>query len=119
MSRARLPIAITIALTSVAACRGGAPVGPLSPPDPTLDAPIGLETQLPSALEERLEVLASDLESARDEHHVVGMALAVVKDDSLVFARGFGVADQSGNVPATPETLFSIGSSTKAFTAVP
>src|SRR5690242_11132460 len=49
--------------------------------------------------------------------HVPGLAIAVVKDDKLVWARGFGQRslDEAGKVDI--DTLFSIGSNTKAFTA--
>ena len=107
-----------LALVSLlSSCRAAAPLGPQSPPDPTLDKPIGIETQLPSELDQRLAELSETLEAARVEHHVPGMAIAVVKDDAMVFARGFGNADLEGGTEVTPETLFSIGSSTKAFTA--
>ena len=45
------------------------------------------------------------------------MAIAVVKDDEVIFARGFGLADLENETPVTPETIFAIGSATKAFTA--
>ena len=45
-----------------------------------------------------------------------GLAIAVVKNDSVVFARGYGVREigKAGAVDA--RTLFAIGSSSKAFT---
>ena len=46
-----------------------------------------------------------------------GLAVAVVRNDSLVFARGFGVRELGKNDPVTPNTLFAVGSTTKAFTA--
>ena len=45
------------------------------------------------------------------------MAIAVVKDDEVIFVRGFGLADLDNEKPVTPETVFAIGSATKAFTA--
>ena len=45
------------------------------------------------------------------------MAIAVVKDDEVIFVRGFGSADLKNETPVTPETIFAIGSATKAFTA--
>ena len=45
------------------------------------------------------------------------MAIAVVKDDVVVFVRGFGLADLKNETLVTPETIFAIGSATKAFTA--
>lgn len=48
---------------------------------------------------------------------VPGLALAVVKGDSVVFARGFGKRNLTTGDVVTPQTVFAIGSSTKAFTA--
>ena len=48
---------------------------------------------------------------------IPGLAIAVVKDDSVVFAQGFGVRKLGDPAPVTPRTLFAIGSCTKAFTA--
>jgi len=45
------------------------------------------------------------------------MALAVVKDDEVILAHGFGVTNVEQETPVTPETIFAIGSSTKAFTS--
>jgi CubicO group peptidase (beta-lactamase class C family) len=52
------------------------------------------------------------------ENHVPGLSLAVVKDDQIIFARGFGSRNLKENLPATPETLYGIGSCTKSFTAL-
>lgn len=68
-------------------------------------------------LAERLARLEARLEEARQEHHVPGMALAVVRNDEVILSRGFGVANVETSTPATAETIFAIGSSTKAFTA--
>jgi CubicO group peptidase (beta-lactamase class C family) len=51
------------------------------------------------------------------EKNVPGMAVAIVKDNKIVFAKGFGVANVETNLQVTPDTLFQIGSITKSFTA--
>jgi CubicO group peptidase (beta-lactamase class C family) len=51
---------------------------------------------------------------------IPGIAIAVVSGDSVVWQKGFGVASLEEGAAApliTPETLFQIGSLTKAFTA--
>lgn len=68
-------------------------------------------------LARRLAVLEGKLEAAREEQHVPGMALAIVKDGQVVYAKGFGVRDLDTKEPVTPDTVFAIGSTTKAFTA--
>jgi len=47
---------------------------------------------------------------------VPGLALAVVRDGKLVLAEGYGYRDLEKKVPVDAETLFAIGSSSKAFT---
>jgi len=57
------------------------------------------------------------IEEVRAEWRVVGLAVAVVKDDSVVYARGFGVRRLGEAGPVDEHSLFAIGSNTKAFTA--
>ena len=44
------------------------------------------------------------------------MAVGIVKDGVLVFARGYGVRQLGRPEPVDADTLFQIGSNTKAFT---
>jgi len=48
--------------------------------------------------------------------NVPGLALAVVCGGEVVYARGFGYRDLEAQLPMTPDSLFAIGSTTKAFT---
>src|SRR5690242_9381266 len=48
---------------------------------------------------------------------VPGVSIAVVDDQRVVFARGYGMADVANKVPATPETLYRAGSLSKLITA--
>jgi CubicO group peptidase (beta-lactamase class C family) len=52
---------------------------------------------------------------ARDQ--IPGVAVGVVERGHLVFARGFGYRDVDSHQPVTPDTLFPLGSCSKAFTA--
>jgi CubicO group peptidase (beta-lactamase class C family) len=57
------------------------------------------------------------IQHALQAWQVPGLAIAVVKNDSVVLAKGYGVREL-GKVGAVDErTVFAIGSSTKAFTA--
>lgn len=49
---------------------------------------------------------------------VPGLAIAVVKDDSVVFAKGYGVRELGKPGAVDAGTRFAIGSTTKAMTAV-
>jgi CubicO group peptidase (beta-lactamase class C family) len=51
------------------------------------------------------------------EWEVPGLAIAIVKDDRIVLAKGYGVRKLGDPTPVTERTLFAIGSSSKAFTA--
>ena len=46
-----------------------------------------------------------------------GLAVAVVKSGEVVLLEGYGLRDETSRAPVTPDTLFAIGSATKAFTA--
>ena len=45
------------------------------------------------------------------------VAVAVVRNGKVVYAKGFGFADLENNVPAAPHTVYRLGSITKQFTA--
>jgi CubicO group peptidase (beta-lactamase class C family) len=68
-------------------------------------------------LQQKLDLLVEQLEQQRQTHHIPGMAIAVVKDDEVILTHGFGNASVEKETPVTPETIFAIGSSTKAFTS--
>jgi CubicO group peptidase (beta-lactamase class C family) len=50
------------------------------------------------------------------KHDVTGLSIALVDDQRVVWAAGFGYADRDGKVPAAPETVYRAGSISKLFT---
>jgi CubicO group peptidase (beta-lactamase class C family) len=64
-----------------------------------------------------LEKLDVYLRKAREDWNVPGFAIAIVHEDNVVFARGYGVRELSRTEPVDEHTLFAIASNTKAFTA--
>jgi CubicO group peptidase (beta-lactamase class C family) len=48
---------------------------------------------------------------------VPGISIAIVRNDSVLYTKGFGVLAVGGSTPVNEQTLFEIGSSSKAFTA--
>ncbi|HEY2027165.1 MAG TPA: serine hydrolase [Gemmatimonadaceae bacterium] len=48
---------------------------------------------------------------------VPGLSVAIVRNDSVIYTKGFGVRRAGGSTPVDDHTLFEIGSSSKAFTA--
>ena len=53
-----------------------------------------------------------------DRHGVPGAALALAKEGRLVLAKGYGWSDISRDEAVQPDTLFSLASLSKSFTAV-
>jgi CubicO group peptidase (beta-lactamase class C family) len=64
-----------------------------------------------------LSALDADVERARREFEIPGLAVAVVKDGRVVLARGYGLRRLGAPEPVEAGTLFAIASNTKAFTA--
>src|SRR6266498_3553382 len=60
----------------------------------------------------RPEILAN-----MQQDHISGLAIAVVDDQRILWAEGFGYTDWDKKIPVTPSTLFSIQSMSKSFTA--
>ena len=55
--------------------------------------------------------------SQRSEHQLSAVTVSVIHGDSLIFARGYGLADIDSNQPVqVNQTLFRIGSVSKTFT---
>jgi CubicO group peptidase (beta-lactamase class C family) len=54
---------------------------------------------------------------AREDWKVPGLAVAIVADDKVLLARGYGVREAGKFEPVDEHTLFAIASNTKAFTA--
>jgi CubicO group peptidase (beta-lactamase class C family) len=48
---------------------------------------------------------------------VPGLSVAIVRNDSVIYTKGFGVLAAGTTTPVNEQTLFEIGSSSKAFTA--
>jgi len=68
-------------------------------------------------IDERLSGIENDLNEILEVTKAAGFAVAVVEGDKLVYAKGFGYRDYENKIPADANTLFAIGSCTKAFTA--
>lgn len=66
----------------------------------------------------RLASIEERAEKRRAELGIPGMSLVIVKDDEVIFSKGFGYKDLEKKVPVTPDTQFPIASATKAFTGL-
>ena len=64
-----------------------------------------------------LQGLDSFVEQGMGDWGIPGLAVAVVKNDRVVFARGYGVLGHEDDRPVDEHTLFGVASVSKAFTA--
>jgi CubicO group peptidase (beta-lactamase class C family) len=80
-----------------------------------LFTPLSAKKKTPEAY---LKGLDKFITERMEEWKVPGLAISVIQDSRLVYSEGFGFRDADKNLPVTPQTLFAIGSCTKAFTAV-
>src|SRR5262245_55766889 len=74
--------------------------------------------QQPPDLAEKLAKIEKEIEEKRKELGVPGVAVAIVKDDKVIFQKGFGLRDVERKLPVTADTVFAIASATKSFTAM-
>jgi CubicO group peptidase (beta-lactamase class C family) len=65
----------------------------------------------------RFEGLESMVNQILKEWNVPGVSISVVEKNKVLFTGGFGYKDFENKKPVTENTLFAIGSCTKAFTA--
>lgn len=79
---------------------------------------IALLLAFPSQAQNSKKVSKLDkrLQKVMDLSNCPGMAVAVVEKDKIIYAKGFGFKDYENKKPVDTQTLFAIGSCTKAFT---
>ena len=81
-------------------------------------AQVRAQAQSPAELEAKLAAIEKAVEEGRQKRGIPGLSLVIVKDDRVIYMKGLGYRDFERKVPVTPDTLFAIGSSTKAFTSM-
>ena len=67
--------------------------------------------------DKRIAELEPQFEKVLKDWKAVGFAIAVVNRNKVIYSKGFGYRDYDKKIPVTTNTLFAIGSCTKAFTA--
>jgi CubicO group peptidase (beta-lactamase class C family) len=80
----------------------------------TVGAPASAQAQSAAVVQE----LDGYIRKAHADSGGAGVAIAVVRNDSVLFARGYGIRAVGKPEPVTPNSMFAIGSNTKLFTAV-
>jgi CubicO group peptidase (beta-lactamase class C family) len=67
---------------------------------------------------EAMHLLDTWLQAKLEYDDIPGISVGVVHDQDLVWSAGYGYADVAARRPATPETIYSICSISKLFTAI-
>jgi CubicO group peptidase (beta-lactamase class C family) len=90
---------------------------------------VSLNAQLPSALpgreihdtssqdKKRLERFEKQVDDLRTLLKIPGMSAVIIKDQKVLWAKGFGFADLENRIAATPDTVYHLASITKTFAA--
>src|SRR5690349_721118 len=72
----------------------------------------------PASPAAKLQAIDELADRAMKEWKVPGVALAVVQDGKVIYAKGYGFRDVEQKLPVNTSTLFPIGSITKSFTSL-
>jgi len=67
--------------------------------------------------DERLSNLDKDIEFLVGKYNALGLAVAIVERDSIIYSKGFGYRNREKKLAMNSETLLPIGSATKSFTS--
>lgn len=72
----------------------------------------------PTPPSDALRYIDAWLEAQQAYDHLPGLSVGIVKDQELIWSKGYGVSDLKKKTPATSQTLYSICSITKLFTSI-
>ena len=68
---------------------------------------------LPDSLVKKIDRLFADV----DRNNSPGCAVGIIRNDSLIFGKGYGMANLEYDIPITPATIFHMASVSKQLTA--
>jgi len=82
--------------------------------------PVSASLGIPHALsqESAYSSFGDELWKLATDNGVPGLSVAIVRDQQIVWATGFGLSDIEKGIPATENTLYRLASVTKPFAAV-
>lgn len=69
-------------------------------------------------MSQNFELVESFILDRISKTRIPGLSIALVKDGEVIYSKGFGFRDVDSGLPATPNTIYGIGSVTKSFTAL-
>ena len=64
------------------------------------------------------QVIDALVRDSLKQWNVPGLAVAIVRDDRLIYLKGYGVRELGRPEPVTPDTIFPLASCTKSFTSL-
>lgn len=78
----------------------------------------GAQSDAKEPLSDALRYIDEWLEAQQAYDRVPGISVAIVKDQDVIWSKGYGFSDVKKKIPATTETVYSICSITKLFTSI-
>ena len=81
------------------------------------EEPAKAASAVAARVQELIPEIEAYVESGMKGFELARLALGIVVDDKLVYAKGFGVSGKTRRAPVDPRTIFQIGSTTKGFLA--
>ena len=66
----------------------------------------------------QLDSLESFINQLMEDFEVTGLSIGIVKNDSIIYSKGFGTRKINENLPVNENTIFGIGSISKSFAAL-
>jgi CubicO group peptidase (beta-lactamase class C family) len=78
---------------------------------------LGANTAFCQAVPEATAKKIDSLFKQRDNKKSPGCAVGIIRNDTLIYAKGYGMANLENSVPITTQTVFEMGSVSKQFTA--
>jgi CubicO group peptidase (beta-lactamase class C family) len=118
------PRTLALLALALAGCGAGGPSAPVAPSNagqafaPAPPAYTFTDPDRKKKLASAFPALDAIAEEELRRQNLPGLAIGVVIDGELAYAKGFGVADQEKKTPPDLDTSFRIGSITKSFTAL-
>jgi len=78
---------------------------------------VSLVLILVASLRAQADDIDDFVKALMQQRHIPAISIAVIKDGVLVKAAGYGLANKEHNIPARPDTVYKIGSTSKQFIA--
>lgn len=64
-----------------------------------------------------IEYIDDLIQDEMDDEDIVGLSIALVDDQEIVWTKGYGMADLARKRPATPDTVYNLGSISELFSS--